>query len=115
MKNSIIFETPHRNQLEDDTPIRQRMRRVPRGFEGEEEKMRIEGIKAKKHLEIFMYTGMTGHTMMCLTNYGIQFVLYLFSQTLCKKMMHLLKIAIVAYYYNTISHIYIYIYIKFSL
>ena len=27
-------------------------------------------------------------------------------KTLCKKMMHLLKIAIVAYYYNTISHIY---------
>ena len=30
--------TPHRIHLEDKTPIKQRMRRVPRGFEGEEEK-----------------------------------------------------------------------------
>ena len=49
------------------TPIRQRMRRVPRGFEGEEERMRIEGINTSKHLEMFMYTGMAQHTMFMYT------------------------------------------------
>ena len=35
--------TPHRIHLEDKTPIKQRMRRVPSGFEGEEEKKKSKG------------------------------------------------------------------------
>ena len=34
--------TPHRIHLEDKTPIKQRMRRVPRGFEGEKERTLLD-------------------------------------------------------------------------